>query len=109
VTEISLGPLSAIPPGEGREFTADGVEVAVFHLRDGTVRATQARCPHRDGPLADGLTGGNTVVCPFHAWKFDLTSGQPVLGECPIRVFPVRTDADGLVYLTLAGEECTAS
>ena len=100
--EISLGPLSAIPPGEGREFVVEGVEVAVFRLRDGGVRATQARCPHREGPLADGLTGGNTVVCPFHSWKFDLSTGLPVLGDCSIRVYPVRIDADGLIFLTLA-------
>jgi nitrite reductase (NADH) small subunit len=107
--EVALGPLSAIPPGEGREFTALGVEVAVFHLRGGEVRATQARCPHRDGPLADGLTGGNVVVCPFHAWKFDLTTGQPLLGECPIHVYSVRVDADGVLFLKLAAGECEAS
>ncbi len=107
--EATLGPLSAIPPGEGREFSVDGVDIAVFHLRDGSVRATQARCPHRDGPLADGLTGGNTVVCPFHAWKFDLTTGTPILGDCPLRVFPVRTATDGTIHLTLSEEECGPS
>jgi nitrite reductase (NADH) small subunit len=111
VKETILGPLSAIPPGEGREFSVDGVDIAVFHLRDGGVRATQARCPHREGPLADGITGGNTVVCPFHAWKFDLSTGKPILGECAIRVFPVRADPNGILHLTLLSEseECATS
>ena len=106
MSEHYLGPLAQIPPGEGREFTVEGVEIAVFHLRGGAVRATQAWCPHKGGPLCDGLTGGNTVVCPYHSWKFDLTSGSPTLGDSPLRVFPVRTDADGMLLLKLTAEEC---
>jgi nitrite reductase (NADH) small subunit len=109
MSEVALGSICAIPPGEGREFFVEGREIAVFHLRDGGVRATQARCPHREGPLADGLTGGNVVVCPFHAWKFDLSSGLPVLGECSIQVYPIRVDADGFLFLELTAGECETS
>lgn len=97
MTEYRLGPLSQIPPGEGREFVVGELRLAVFHLREGSVRATQAECPHRQGPLADGLLGNGVVVCPFHAWKFDLKSGLPVLGECAIRVYPIRSDKGELV------------
>ncbi len=45
-----------VPPGEGRAVVAGDVQVAVFRLRDGTLHATQAACPHAGGPLADGQT-----------------------------------------------------
>lgn len=116
--EVNLGPLEQIPPGEGREFEIDGRKVAVFHLRGGTVRAVQAECPHRVGPLADGITGDGTVVCPFHAWKFDLTTGKAltaVSGDACLDVYPTCLTADGSITLTLlpllrnSEPECTAS
>ena len=92
MNEIKLGSVDQIPPGEGREFLVNGTKLAVFHLRDGSVYATQAECPHRQGPLADGLTGNGIVVCPFHAWKFELATGLPVLGECAIQTYPTRLE-----------------
>ena len=100
-TEYCLGPLAQIPLGEGREFTLEGETVAVFHTRRG-VYATQALCPHRGGPLADGLLGGTTVVCPYHAWKFDLGTGEAQMGACGIATFPVRVDEAGAIWLTLS-------
>ena len=103
-TEYCLGPVSQIPFGEGREFAVENKLIAVFHLRDGRVFATQALCPHRDGPLADGLIGGTTVVCPYHAWKFDMTTGEAKMGSCGIAVYPVRLSPEGDVYLTLGAD-----
>jgi nitrite reductase (NADH) small subunit len=92
MSEIKLGSITQIPPGEGREFTVNGIKLAVFHLRDGSVHATQAECPHRQGPLADGLTGNGIVVCPFHSWKFELATGLPVFGECAIQTYHARLE-----------------
>ena len=66
-TAHRLGPVEAIPIGEGRAFTVGRRQVAVFRLRDGTLRATQAQCPHAGGPLADGQLDPTTVICPLHA------------------------------------------
>ena len=99
--EVNLGPLSGIPPGEGRAFDAFGERIAVFHTRAGLVFAVQAACPHRGGPRADGLVGGTTVVCPLHSRKFDLVTGQGSPGECGIRTYPVRLDEGGKIVLTL--------
>jgi nitrite reductase (NADH) small subunit len=60
--KVTLGPLSLIPAGEGRNFEIAGERIAVFHTRAGQVFATQAACPHKNGPLADGLVGGNIVI-----------------------------------------------
>jgi nitrite reductase (NADH) small subunit len=96
---LRLSALSAIPKGEGRTFDVGRVAVAVFHSRDGRVFATQAECPHRKGPLADGLLGGTTLVCPLHEWSFDLLSGMALQGACGIRIYPCRIDVDGIVVV----------
>lgn len=102
-TQYSLGSVARIPLGEGRNFQIGGTEIAVFHTRQG-VFATQAECPHRHGPLADGLVGGTQVTCPFHAWKFDLTTGEPLMGQCALQTYPVRLTDSGDIELTFLGE-----
>ena len=104
-TEYILGPRAQIPIGEGRVFDVGGLRIAVFHARSGAVYATQASCPHRGGPLADGLIGGSTLVCPLHAWKFDLATGAALFGDCGITTYPARLDARGDVILTLDEEQ----
>jgi nitrite reductase (NADH) small subunit len=97
-----LGPLHRIPPGEGRTFDVGAVRVAVFRTRSGAVHATQATCPHREGPLADGLVGDGCVVCPLHGYKFDLATGEPLGHSCgSIAVHAVSITADGRVLLSL--------
>jgi nitrite reductase (NADH) small subunit len=89
-----------IPPGEGRSFVVAGVEIAVFHTREGHVFATQAHCPHKGGPLADGLTDGATVVCPLHDRVFSLTSGAGIGNDCSVAVYAARV-SEGLVYVEM--------
>jgi nitrite reductase (NADH) small subunit len=100
MTEIKLGPVATIPLGEGRTYAVNGENIAVFRTRSGAVYAVQAACPHRGGPLADGLVGGTTLICPLHGWKFDLSTGQALFGDCGVKTFPVRIDdAEQLVLL----------
>lgn len=101
VRQIHLGALSEIPVGEGRTFQIGDLRVAVFHGREGRVFATQAECPHRGGPLADGLLGGTTLVCPLHEWTFDLLSGMALSGTCGIAVYPVTRRDDGALVLEM--------
>jgi nitrite reductase (NADH) small subunit len=98
---INLGPADRIPPGEGRVFTVEGLRIAIFRTRDGAVFATQADCPHRQGPLADGLLGGGVLVCPLHARKWALGTGAPVAGnDCPPLVtYPVALSPEGELLL----------
>jgi nitrite reductase (NADH) small subunit len=93
--------VSQVPPGEGRNYEVGGVRVAVFRSRDGRVFATQGECPHRGGPLADGLLGGTTLICPLHEWSFDLLSGMALTGSCGIRVYPIALRADGTLMLEI--------
>jgi nitrite reductase (NADH) small subunit len=97
-TEYRLGPVDAVPPGEGRAFAAGGEMVAVFRLRDGTLRAVSAVCPHAGGPIADGQADRDIVICPLHQHAFDLATGCSRTGQPPLRSYPVRA-ADGQIIL----------
>jgi nitrite reductase (NADH) small subunit len=91
--------------GEGRAFEVAGREVAIFRTREGALYATQATCPHQRGPLVDGLVGGMVLVCPLHAFKFELGSGRPLENACPALItYPVELSPDGEVLLSLASE-----
>jgi len=110
LSEHSLGSLAQIPEGEGKLFECQGRVMAVFHLRSGAVRATQASCPHRGGPLADGIVGGTTLVCPLHGWKFDLDTGKSISGDCAITSYQARVTEDGDVLVVVdPAEEATAA
>jgi nitrite reductase (NADH) small subunit len=92
-----LGPASQIPPGEGRSFIVDGTSIAVFHTRGGQFFATQAHCPHRGGPLADGLIDEAIVVCPLHDRTYALASGEGIGNTCALTVYPARLLGEQLV------------
>jgi nitrite reductase (NADH) small subunit len=96
-----VGNLAEIPAGEGRTVEVGGRRLAVFRTRDDRVFATQADCPHRQGPLADGLLGQGVLVCPLHEWRFDLQTGATANGTCPITVYRTAVGADGAVSVEL--------
>ena len=78
-----LGSIDRIPQGEGQTFLVAGREIAVFRARGSdVVRATQARCPHKSGLLADGIVGDGQVICPLHSYRFDLATGTPAGNAC---------------------------
>jgi nitrite reductase (NADH) small subunit len=67
--------VSELPPGQCREVQVDGKPVALYNV-DGTFYATTNTCIHRGGPLAQGMLEGRVVMCPWHAWTFDVTTGE---------------------------------
>ena len=93
----TLGFVGDIPLGEGRTYAVDGEMIAVFRLRDGSVRALSAVCPHRGGPLADGQIDLKQVVCPLHLFAWDLSTGCSLSGQSPVSVYPVRIDNDEIL------------
>jgi nitrite reductase (NADH) small subunit len=94
----TIGRVEDVPLGEGRAFVVEGVQVAVFRLRDGSLHATQAACPHAGGPLADGLTDVNVLVCPLHQYAYRWSNGSSTSGATPIRTYPVR-ERDGYLVV----------
>ena len=98
-TTINLGSVEKIALGQGRCYLVGEEEIAVFRQRDGQLFATQNRCPHKQGPLSEGVAGGGKVICPLHAHKFDLASGTgSEAGEC-VKVYAVR-ELDGEILLS---------
>ena len=99
---FDLGPLTQIPLGEGRLFAVGRLIVAVFRTRREELFATQAWCPHRGGSLADGIVAAGKVVCPMHAYRYSLATGQPEGHSCGVlSTFDVRLRSDGHVALSV--------
>lgn len=95
---INLGHIDNIALGQGRCFLVAGEEVAVFRQRDGRLFAVQNRCPHKQGPLAEGIAGGGKVICPLHSHKFNLETGEgSEKGEC-VKTYRV-TESNGEILL----------
>ena len=108
-TWIRIAPTSQIPPREGRAVVIGDREVALFNLGPSTALgagdrflATDNQCPHQGGPLCDGIVTGTSVVCPLHAWKVNLETGQverPTHGKdhC-VATYSTRVE-DGIVLI----------
>lgn len=60
----------------GREIVVDGNKIAVFRLEDDRIKAIGGVCPHKQGPLAEGIVSGDYVFCPLHEYKVSLNDGQ---------------------------------
>jgi len=87
---VDLGPLDFIPLGQGRAYVVGDRTIAVFRQRDGRLFAADNQCPHRGGPLADGIVGAGKVICPLHAWKYDLETGCCLGEEATLQTYLVR-------------------
>ncbi|HEX6523279.1 MAG TPA: Rieske (2Fe-2S) protein [Streptosporangiaceae bacterium] len=101
--EHRLGPVAELPVGEGRAYAAGGETIAVFRLRDGSLRAVSGACPHAGGPIADGLADLEVVICPLHQHVFDLATGCSHTGQPPLRVYPVRVENGQVIVEGAAG------
>jgi nitrite reductase (NADH) small subunit len=82
--------------------TAAHGDIAVFRNADDEVFALEDRCPHRGGPLSQGIVFGRRVACPLHGWTVGLDDGCAVAPDqgCA-KSFPVRIEADGSITLIL--------
>jgi len=98
---VDLGSVEFLPLGEGRAYVVNDLTIAVFRQRDGRLYATDNACPHRGGPLADGIVGAGKIICPLHAWKFELESGHCLAENATIRTYPVR-EVNGRILLDLS-------
>jgi nitrite reductase (NADH) small subunit len=100
---VRLAYASDIPLREGRRVRLGSSEIALFNL-GGRFAAIENECPHRGGPLADGIVAGTAVVCPLHAWRVCLETGTvkgPAGASACLKAYPTRVD-DGIVWIDLA-------
>lgn len=95
---VKVAAVAEIPPGEGRVFEVKGKTLAVFNV-DGRFYATDNECPHRGGPLGEGELDGAVIRCPWHAWRWDVTTGANVNNPAvKIACFPVTIE-DGTILV----------
>ena len=123
---VRVAPCDQIPPRQGRSVSIAGRELAIFNLGPesglgsepgsdpGTASpafgagdvflATDNECPHKGGPLCDGIVTGRAVVCPLHAWKINLTDGRVErpqdAGEHCIATYAVRVE-EGVIVVSV--------
>jgi nitrite reductase (NADH) small subunit len=94
--------LDDIPALGARVLEREGGDnIALFRTASGNVFALRDRCPHKGGPLSQGIVAGETVTCPLHSWNLSLESGEaraPDVG-C-VATYPVRVEG-GVVWLSL--------
>ncbi|KZY42529.1 tRNA-(guanine-N1)-methyltransferase [Roseovarius sp. HI0049] len=90
---IDIGAIDDIPLRGARNIRTKLGCVAVFRTEAEEVFAATDRCPHKGGPLSEGIVHGQSVTCPLHNWVFDLNSGQASGEDARIDTFPVRVEA----------------
>lgn len=105
---IEVCGVTDVPPGEGRAVTlGEGRRIAVFNAGSGWYALDDA-CPHRGGPLSDGILADRCVVCPLHDRRFDLEDGAPLTDGEGVRAHRVEV-RDERVYVELAAADELAS
>lgn len=88
--KVKVATVGEIPDDTGKLVEVDGHEIALFKA-GGKVCATTNVCPHQGGPLSEGMIDGTNVICPWHAWVFDCTTGKnPLNPSIAITTYPVE-------------------
>jgi nitrite reductase (NADH) small subunit len=95
---IRVTEIENIPLREGRAVQIGDREIAIFNLGGRFVAADNA-CPHRGGPLADGIVSGTHVVCPLHAYRVCLESGNVTKPEVCVKVDTYEVRVEGGVVM----------
>lgn len=104
ITWTSAGPLSELEDKSQKIFKKNGKQLLIV-LRDDRLYACNNRCPHEGYPLAEGTlksdsAGSCTLTCNWHNWKFDLNTGEAMVGGDALRLYPTRIE-DGEIFIDL--------
>lgn len=101
--------LDEIPRLGARVVQHDGIDIAVFRNAEDEVFAVEDRCPHKGGPLSQGIVHGRKVTCPLHGWNIELDSGCAVTpDEGCAREFPIKIEGNR-VWLDLSVQASAAA
>jgi nitrite reductase (NADH) small subunit len=105
-TEVAK--LEDIPRLGARVLKTDTMDVALFRTAADEVFAIKDECPHKQGPLSQGIVHGTSVTCPLHIWRIDLASGAALGPDAGCtNTFDVKVE-NGLIYLALTANEVAA-
>lgn len=94
---VSIGSLSDIPRRGARCVDTPEGKIAIFRTADDQVYAIDDHCPHKGGPLSQGIVHGTAVTCPLHSWVISLETGKALgADEGAVRTIPVRVEGERL-------------
>ena len=102
---IEVGKVEDIPKLGARVVKTGEGDIAVFRTAEDKIFALRDKCPHKGGPLSQGIVHGDRVACPLHDWKIHLDSGNAVApDEGCAASFPIKLEGDN-IFLSLTPEE----
>ena len=94
---LDIGPAAEVPSEGARKLRIAGRQIAIFRTAEGKFFALEDRCPHKQGPLSDGIVHGDCVTCPLHGWVISLASGTAQgADEGQVLSLPVALEGDRL-------------
>ncbi|MFD2648757.1 nitrite reductase small subunit NirD [Devosia albogilva] len=95
---IDIGHLTDVPRRGARCINTPLGKIAVFRTADDQVFAIDDKCPHKGGPLSNGIVHGAQVTCPLHNWVFSLETGLAQgADEGAVRTYPLRLHQDRIL------------
>ena len=104
---IEIGKINDIPQLGARVVTTDEGNIAVFRTAEDKIFAIKDECPHKQGPLSQGIVHGNKVACPLHDWKIQLDTGTAIApDEGCAATYPVKMDGDKIMLSPTPNEGC---
>lgn len=91
----AVGSITDIPRQGARCVKMGEMTVAIFRTADDHIHALEDKCPHRNGPLSQGIVHDGCVTCPLHNWVISLETGEAQgADEGRVRQFPVKLEGD---------------
>lgn len=102
---VEIGTVDDIPSNGSRKLLIGETRIAVFRTTEDELFALEDACPHKGGPLSQGIVHGNCVTCPLHNWVISLKSGEATgADEGKTRFFSIKKNAKALL-INIAGLE----
>lgn len=110
MNELIVGHISEFEERRSRVLKLEGLEIALFKLSDGSIKAVENSCPHKQGKLSEGMVCDHHVYCPLHDWKIDLNDGQVQAPDdgC-VATFNASVDSNGNVVLSMTSAHSKVS
>ena len=91
---VTAAKVSEINEGEGKVANVDGKDIAIFNV-EGNFYAIDNTCKHAGGPLGEGICDGKVVTCPWHHWKYDVTTGISVVNpQIKVDTYEVKVEGE---------------
>jgi nitrite reductase (NADH) small subunit len=107
---IEVGKIEEIPRQGARVVKRAEGDIAVFRTVEDKIFALRDKCPHKGGPLSQGIVHDNRVACPLHDWKIGLDTGQAVApDEGCAASYPVKIEGDVIMLSLTPNEGCPNS